>query len=214
MQMHEDCVNISRAVNWPIRRQEAKIVISEQSSKVTLLNQIQPGRYSAMKKGQNCPIGLNRCPGLWHPTAAMGHVWYFGIAPLCCAVLRKSGAKEDARLGTSVSSRHYLRWFHALPEVRHGQGRIWRGQRHSQLQFYVARHRECAELAVDGPGLRLSLRRCCLLTKHAARVLNKTAAARKQIVATTPATTGRARPSSATSAGGKGSGGHNGKVWK
>lgn len=59
----------------------------------------------------------------------------------------------------------------------------------------------------DQPGLRLSLRRCCLLTKQAARVLNSTAAAKKQIVATTPATTGRANPSSATSAGGKGSDG-------
>lgn len=57
----------------------------------------------------------------------------------------------------------------------------------------------------DRPGLRLSLRRCCLLTKQAARVLNSTAAARKQIVATTPATTGRASPSSGNSAGGKGS---------
>lgn len=61
----------------------------------------------------------------------------------------------------------------------------------------------------DWPGLRLSLRRCCLLTKQAARVLNSTAAARKQIVATTPATTGRASPSSGSSAGGKGSDGAN-----
>lgn len=57
----------------------------------------------------------------------------------------------------------------------------------------------------DWPGLRFSLRRCCLLTKQAASVLNSTAAARKQIVATTPATTGRASPSSGNSAGGKGS---------
>lgn len=59
----------------------------------------------------------------------------------------------------------------------------------------------------DRPGLRLSLRRCCLLTKQTASVLNSTAAARKQIVATTPATTGRASPSSGNSAGGKGSDG-------
>lgn len=59
----------------------------------------------------------------------------------------------------------------------------------------------------DWPGLRLSLRRCCLLTKQAARVLNSTAAAKKQMVATTPATTGLARPSSGSSAGGKGSDG-------
>lgn len=38
-------------------------------------------------------------------------------------------------------------------------------------------------------------------------MLNSTAAARKQIVATTPATTGRASPSSGSSAGGKGSDG-------
>lgn len=38
-------------------------------------------------------------------------------------------------------------------------------------------------------------------------MLNSTAAARKHIVATTPATTGRASPSSGNSAGGKGSGG-------
>lgn len=44
------------------------------------------------------------------------------------------------------------------------------------------------------------------MTKQAARVLNSTAAARKQIVATTPATTGRASPSSGNS-GGKGSDG-------
>lgn len=45
------------------------------------------------------------------------------------------------------------------------------------------------------------------MTKQAARVLNSTAAAKKQMVATTPATTGRARPSSGSSAGGKGSDG-------
>lgn len=38
-------------------------------------------------------------------------------------------------------------------------------------------------------------------------MLNSTAAAKKQMVATTPATTGRARPSSGSSAGGKGSDG-------
>lgn len=48
------------------------------------------------------------------------------------------------------------------------------------------------------------------MTKQAARVLNSTAAAKKQMVATTPATTGRARPSSGSSAGGKGSGGGTG----
>lgn len=67
----------------------------------------------------------------------------------------------------------------------------------------------------DWPGLRLSLRRCCLLTKQAARVLKRTAAARKQIVATTPATTGRASPSSGSSAGGKGSEGADKQVtWR
>lgn len=43
------------------------------------------------------------------------------------------------------------------------------------------------------------------MTKQAARVLKSTAAAKKQMVATTPATTGLARPSSGSSAGGKGS---------
>ena len=43
------------------------------------------------------------------------------------------------------------------------------------------------------------------MTKQAARVLKSTAAARKQMVATTPATTGSANPSSVTSVGGKGS---------
>lgn len=41
-------------------------------------------------------------------------------------------------------------------------------------------------------------------------MLNSTAAARKHIVATTPATTGRASPSSGNSAGGKGSAGGSG----
>lgn len=57
----------------------------------------------------------------------------------------------------------------------------------------------------DPPRLRLSLRRCCLLTKQAASVLKRTAAARKQMVATIPATTGLASPSSEISVGGKGS---------
>lgn len=60
-------------------------------------------------------------------------------------------------------------------------------------------------LKQDSPRLRLSLRRCCLLTKHAASVLKSMAAARKQIVATIPATTGLASPSSEISVGGKGS---------
>lgn len=53
--------------------------------------------------------------------------------------------------------------------------------------------------------MRLSLRRCCLLTKHAASVLKRIAAAKKQMVATMPATTGLASPSSEISVGGKGS---------
>lgn len=60
------------------------------------------------------------------------------------------------------------------------------------------------------PRLLLSLRRRCLLTKQAASVLNKMAAARKQMVATMPATTGLARPSSTMSGGGKKSEGDRG----
>lgn len=78
----------------------------------------------------------------------------------------------------------------------------------SLFVFDLQTHAVTHQLSSKGrgqPGLRLSFRRCCLLTKQAARVLNSTAAARKQIVATTPATTGRARPSSGNSAAGKGS---------
>ena len=53
------------------------------------------------------------------------------------------------------------------------------------------------------PFLRLSFRLRCLLTKQAARVLNRMAAARKQMVATMPASTGRASPSSVRSGCGK-----------
>lgn len=53
------------------------------------------------------------------------------------------------------------------------------------------------------PFLRLSLRLRCLLTKQAARVLNRMAAAKKQMVATIPANTGRASPSSVRSGCGK-----------
>lgn len=52
---------------------------------------------------------------------------------------------------------------------------------------------------MDSPFLRLSLRLRCLLTKQAASVLKRMAAARKQMVATMPASTGRARPSSVRS---------------
>lgn len=52
------------------------------------------------------------------------------------------------------------------------------------------------------PLFLLSFRRRCLLTKQAAIVLNRTAAARKQMVATMPATTGRASPRSSTISGG------------
>lgn len=53
------------------------------------------------------------------------------------------------------------------------------------------------------PFFRLSLRLRCLLTKQAARVLKRMAAARKQMVATIPANTGRASPSSVRSGCGK-----------
>lgn len=53
------------------------------------------------------------------------------------------------------------------------------------------------------PFFRLSLRLRCLLTKQAASVLKRMAAARKQMVATIPANTGRASPSSVRSGCGK-----------
>ncbi|TRZ03268.1 hypothetical protein DNTS_006705, partial [Danionella cerebrum] len=61
----------------------------------------------------------------------------------------------------------------------------------------------CPDFPARALGLAEGLRRLCLLTKQAASVLKRTAAARKQMVATMPATTGRARPSSGTSGCGK-----------
>lgn len=52
------------------------------------------------------------------------------------------------------------------------------------------------------PLFLLSFLRRCLLTKQAAMVLKRTAAAKKQMVATIPATTGRASPRSSTNSGG------------
>lgn len=107
----------------------------------------------------------------------------------------------------------YLRWLNALPKVCHRQGRIWNKQKKNPFRLGFSSTGTlfsiCVLLKTDEqlnwPGLRLSLCRCCLLTKQAARVLKRTAAARKHMVATTPATTGRARPSSGNSGGGKGS---------
>lgn len=55
---------------------------------------------------------------------------------------------------------------------------------------------------IPSPLFLLSFLRRCLLTKQAAIVLNRTAAARKQMVATMPATTGLASPRSSTISGG------------
>ncbi len=52
------------------------------------------------------------------------------------------------------------------------------------------------------PLFLFSFLRRCLLTKQAAIVLNRTAAAKKQMVATMPATTGLASPCSSTISGG------------
>ena len=61
------------------------------------------------------------------------------------------------------------------------------------------RREEGSTPGTGSPFLRLSLRLRCLLTKQAASVLKRMAAARKQMVATMPASTGRARPSSVRS---------------
>lgn len=61
---------------------------------------------------------------------------------------------------------------------------------------------KCGDRTFPSPLFLLSFRRRCLLTKQAAIVLNRTAAARKQMVATMPATTGRASPRSSTISGG------------
>lgn len=57
-------------------------------------------------------------------------------------------------------------------------------------------------MTVPSPLFLFSFLRRCLFTKQAAIVLNSTATARKQIVATMPATTGLASPRSSTVSGG------------
>lgn len=57
-------------------------------------------------------------------------------------------------------------------------------------------------MTVLSPLFLLSFLRRCLLTKQTAIVLNRTAAARKQIVATMPATKGLPSPCSSTVSGG------------
>lgn len=76
----------------------------------------------------------------------------------------------------------YYKWFACL--LLKNLSQTWREDKH--LPFF-----------------RLSLRLRCLLTKQAARVLKRMAAARKQMVATIPANTGRASPSSVRSGCGK-----------
>lgn len=63
-------------------------------------------------------------------------------------------------------------------------------------------HRVSGQRFSHQPLFLLSFLRRCLLTKQAAIVLKRMAAARKQMVATMPATTGLASPRSSTISGG------------